>query len=201
MTDILIATTNPGKQEAFRRLLEGLPVRARTPGELDIRLDIAETGTSFTENALLKARAFRDHAGITALADDSGLCVDALAGEPGVHSARFGGFEHSPTAQNLLLLQLLQGVPDEDRGAEFVCVIACAEPNGSEWTAEGRVRGVIADGLRGVHGFGYDPVFLLPDLGQTFAELTGAEKDRMSHRGIAMRQARYHFETGPTLLE
>jgi XTP/dITP diphosphohydrolase len=158
---------------------------------------VEEDGESFAESALLKARAFRDAVKMPSLADDSGLCVDALDGAPGLHSARFGRLDHSPTAQNLLLLELLKDVPEPGRGAEFVCVIAFAAPDGTEWTAEGRVRGIIAGSMRGAHGFGYDPVFLLPQLGRTFAELTAGEKDRYSHRGEAMRQARHHFDQGP----
>lgn len=198
---MLLATANVGKQEAFRRLLAGLPVCLRSPAELGIDVDVEETGNSFAENALLKARAFRDASGLGALADDSGLCVDALDGAPGLHSARFGGMHHEPAAQNELLLENMRGVSPVNRGAQFVSVIAFAGPDGEEWTATGAVRGFITDKPRGSNGFGYDPVFFLPGLGRTFAELTPSEKDPLSHRGQALRRARYHIEKSLGLLE
>ncbi|HEV3308987.1 MAG TPA: RdgB/HAM1 family non-canonical purine NTP pyrophosphatase [Chloroflexota bacterium] len=198
---IIMATTNTGKQAAFQRLLADLPIRLYSSQELGIRLEIDETGATFAENALLKARAFRDVARMAALADDSGLCVDALGGEPGLRSARFGGLHHSSEEQNRLLLDMMEHVLAQDRGAEFVSVIAFSDRKGREWTAEGRIRGVIAAEPRGTNGFGYDPVFLVPDLDLTFAEMTSDQKDPISHRGIAMKLARSHLENSVALLE
>jgi XTP/dITP diphosphohydrolase len=198
---ILIATSNPGKVMAFRRLLQSLPVHLVTPAELGLKLDVEETGTTFVDNALIKARAYRDGSGCHALADDSGLCVDALEGHPGLHSARFGGYNHSPTAQNLLLLERLQGIPPSQRGAAFISVIAFAGLDGTEWSEHGEVRGVIGEDIRGAHGFGYDPLFIFPALGRTFAELLGDEKDPISHRGQAMQQAASHLEKTLGLLQ
>jgi len=200
-TPLLLATSNPGKIEAFRRLLADLHLEITLPDDLGLTLDVDETGVTFAENALIKARAYRDASGIDSLADDSGLCVDALDGEPGVHSARFGGYQHSPTAQNLLLLERLRDVSPDLRGASFVSVIAFAGSDGHEWTAEGVVRGQITKMIRGWHGFGYDPVFLLPELGKTYAELAPAVKDPISHRGRAMEAARSHIRRDLALLE
>jgi XTP/dITP diphosphohydrolase len=200
MIDVLIATTNQGKLAAFRRMLTGLPVRPRSPIDLDVDIAVNEIGTTFAENALLKARAFRDASSMATIADDSGLCVDALNGAPGVHSARFGDLQ-SPEARNELLLQMLEGVPTKDRDAHFISVIAFAGPDGDEWTVQGVAHGVIAKHPRGSHGFGYDPVFVLPDIGRTFAELTDQEKDPLSHRGKAMDLARSHIQKSVNLLE
>lgn len=196
-----MATGNAGKIAAIRRLLDDLPVRLYAPEQLGLRLEVDETGSTFSENALLKARSFRDASGMAALADDSGLCVDALGGAPGLYSARFGGLYHSAAEKNRLLLDMMKQIPAERRGAEFISVIAYASDPGQEWTVEGRVRGFIADRIRGEHGFGFDPVFLPPEYDRTFAELTPDEKDLISHRGIAMRRARDHLKNGAALLE
>jgi len=199
--DIVIATANMGKLDEFRRILATMPIRLHSPADLALAVEVEESGRSFSENALLKARAFREASGMAALADDSGLCIDALDGAPGVRSARFGGLERSPAAQNQLLLELLVQVPPDERGAEFVCVVGYADPSGAQWTAEGRIRGAIASRARGSHGFGYDPVFLVPEIGKTFGELTADEKDRLSHRGQALAQARSYLERSVGLLE
>lgn len=198
---VVLATSNLGKIDEFRSLIEGLPVTVLASVDLGLSIDIEETGMTFEENALLKARAYATEASYPSIADDSGLCVDALDGRPGVYSARFGGLAHSATARNLLLLESLAGIPESERGAEFVCCIAYSDPKRLEWTVKGRVRGTITEEPRGVHGFGYDPVFLLPPLGKTFAELTSEQKNQVSHRAIAIKNARYHIERMLTLLE
>lgn len=149
---------------------------------------VEETGDTFAANALLKAQAVVRAAGLLALADDSGLEVDALGGAPGVHSARWAGDVDPPT-RNSLLLQRLGGVPDAARGARFVSVIAIARPGGAVGLARGELTGRIAPAPRGAHGFGYDPIFLLSDGDRTVAELEPAEKNAMSHRARALRGA------------
>lgn len=199
--DIVVGTGNPGKIEAFRRLLAHRPVRLHSPEDLGLDLEVEETGATFEENAVLKARAYRAASGMAAISDDSGLCIDALKGAPGLCSARFGGPHHTPRDQNLLVLRLMRDVPRRSRGADFVSIIAFAGRDGQEWTVEGRVRGEITYELRGSGGFGYDPIFLAPEVKKTFAEMTGAEKDPLSHRGIALQKAGYRLEKHVGLLE
>lgn len=149
---------------------------------------VEENGDTFAANALLKAQAAARAAGLLALADDSGLEVDALGGAPGVHSARWAGAVNAP-ARNALLLQRLEGVPDAERGARFVSVIAVARPDGAAGLARGELAGRIAQAPRGGHGFGYDPIFLLPDGARTYAELAPEEKNVVSHRARALASA------------
>ena len=184
---LLVATTNPGKLREYRDMLADLPVMWRSLADIGLQdLEVQENGATFLDNALIKARAYAARAGLPTLADDSGLVVDALDGGPGVHSARY-----APTvaARNARLLAALEGVPAAQRTARFVCVTALALPDGLTVTAEGRVEGQIAFAPRGTHGFGYDPLFALPD-GRTLAELLPAEKHAISHRGRAL--ARLH---------
>ncbi len=150
--------------------------------------DIEENGDTFAENARLKAETVRDATGLPALADDSGLCVDALDGAPGVRSARFAGPDASDADNNRLLLERLAGVPEERRAARFVCVIAWAKPGRPTCLFRGETRGRILREPRGENGFGYDPLFLADDLGTTFALATAAQKHRVSHRGRALRE-------------
>ena len=147
---------------------------------------MAETGATFAENARLKAAALSKATGIPALADDSGLCVDALNGEPGLHSARWAGEDATDADRNARLLARLDGVAAERRTAQYVCVVSLAMPDGSSAEAEGACGGVILETPRGQGGFGYDPLFLLPEFGRTMAELTAAEKNRVSHRAKAL---------------
>ncbi len=187
----MLATTSAGKVREFRELvaahLDPARVQIATPDELGLTLPpVEESGATFTENALLKARAVAHAAGLPALADDSGLCVDALSGRPGLHSARWAGSAATDADRCALLLQRLQGVPAKRRAARFVCVVALALPDGTTWTAEGTCEGIIAAAPCGAQGFGYDPVFLVPALGITFAELSDAEKNRLSHRALAL---------------
>lgn len=175
----VIATHNAHKLEELRRILKPLGVSA----DIDPALPEAEeTGATFAENAFIKADAACLFTGLPAIADDSGLMVDALGGEPGVYSARY-----APVGQRkATVLKKLAGVPDERRGAQFVSSVCCVFPNGDRVTAEGICRGRIGDAPRGEGGFGYDPIFVTAD-GRTFAELSPQEKDAISHRGRALR--------------
>ncbi len=187
---LLLATRNPGKLREYRNLLEDLPLELVSLRDLDIMVDIPELGGSFLENAILKARGYARLSGITTLADDSGLEVDALAGAPGVQSARWAGPAASDRERIQFLLERLRDVPPAARGAQFRCVVAIATADGRLFSAEGTCRGLIIDQPRGRHGFGYDPVFLLPELGATMAELAPAVKNRVSHRARAVQAAR-----------
>jgi XTP/dITP diphosphohydrolase len=193
---LVLATTNPGKRRELRALLAGLGLEAVSPGALGLDLAVAETGATFEDNAILKARAFAAAAGLAALADDSGLEVDALGGFPGVASARWVA---GPDAERVAaLLARLGGVPLAERSARFRCVAALARPDGRVETADGRVEGRIAVAPRGAGGFGYDPVFVVEDGGltgeRTMAELTADEKNRLSHRARAVRALRPALE-------
>jgi XTP/dITP diphosphohydrolase len=157
--------------------------------EIQLNVDVEETGNSFAENAELKARAYVQMSHMLTLADDSGLEIDALGGAPGVHSARFLGRETPYEERFRVILEQLQGLPLDQRSARFRCVIALAEPTGNIHIVEGVVQGVIADRPRGSHGFGYDPIFFLPELGKTFAELEPVIKNRISHRARAAQSA------------
>ena len=187
---LVLATLNRAKGRELASLLDGIPFDIRlladTPGA---RLP-EETEATYRGNALLKARAAVQATGRIALADDSGLEVDALGGQPGVHSARFGGAGLDDGGRTALLLKMLAERPDESRSARFRCAIAIVDTSGHERVVEGAVEGVIAPVPRGHGGFGYDPVFLYPPLGRTFAELTDEEKSRVSHRAAAARAAR-----------
>ncbi len=188
--ELLIATENPGKVEEYRELLSGLPVTLTYPSLVGVTLSVEETGDSFAENARLKAVAFARASGLLTLADDSGLEVDALGGEPGVYSARYAGPGASDEDRYRLLLANMEGVPWEQRTARFRCVIAVAEPDGEVYTVDGTCEGLIAFAPRGRHGFGYDPVFYLPEYDRTMAELEPAVKNRISHRARAAEVAR-----------
>ncbi|HEY7348018.1 MAG TPA: RdgB/HAM1 family non-canonical purine NTP pyrophosphatase [Ktedonobacterales bacterium] len=190
MSTLLLATTNPGKLREYREIFAELPLRLTTLEEQGIDLDVEETGATFVENALLKARAYSQASGLLTLADDSGLEIDALGGEPGVRSARWPTADTSYPERFRLIFQRLAGLSPEHRTARFRCVIALARPDGWQETVEGVVEGVITDGPRGENGFGYDPIFSVPALGSTTAELSPEEKHRISHRGRAARAAR-----------
>jgi len=186
---LLLATNNPGKVREFRRLLEGAGFEAVTPAELGVQLDVAETGSSYAENAALKARAFAEAGRCLALADDSGIEVDALGGGPGMYSARYGGPELDDAGRTALLLRELEGIPAAKRTARYRAVVALAWPGGAEPKLfEGIQEGSIGWEPRGEGGFGYDPVFLV-DGRRMQAEIPDAEKDRISHRGKAVRAA------------
>jgi XTP/dITP diphosphohydrolase len=186
---LVLATGNAGKIREISRLLEGSGVTLLTPQDLAQVPEVIEDGATFEANALKKARAFARAGALPALADDSGLCVDALGGRPGVHSARFGGPGATDADRCRLLLEELAPVPDNDRGAAFVCVVAVCRPDGTCQTFEGRCQGVITREPRGDNGFGYDPVFYVPEHGRTMAQLPLAVKNQISHRGRALAAA------------
>ena len=189
MRKLLVATNNPGKVKEYADLLNGLPVTLTSPAQEGLSLEVDESGVTFAENAILKARAYAAASGLLTLADDSGLEVDALDGAPGVRSARYAGERASDEDRYRLLLRNLAGVPEKERTARFRCVVAVATPEGDVHTAEGRCEGLIGFEPRGRHGFGYDPVFYMPDRGQTMAELPPAVKNQISHRARAVQAA------------
>jgi len=189
MRKLLIATNNPGKLQEYTALLDSPPAALTTPAQEGLSVEVNESGTTFAENAILKARAYAEASGLLTLADDSGLEVDALDGAPGVRSARYAGEGASDEDRYRLLLRNLSGVPEERRTARFRCVVAIATPEGNVHTAEGRCEGVIGFEPRGTHGFGYDPVFYMPQHGQTMAELPPQVKNRISHRARAVQAA------------
>ena len=184
----VLASQNKHKLEEIQAILSGFDVELALPSDLGIHIDVDENGATFEENSLIKARAFMEATGLPAVADDSGLSVDVLGGEPGVYSARYGGPGY-PTDRDrtALLLQRLRGVRSEERTARFVCVITLLYPDGRKITARGVCEGLIASEPRGEDGFGYDPVFYIPREGRTFAEMGSALKNTMSHRANALR--------------
>lgn len=184
---LLAATNNAHKIAEFRRLLSAAPVDLVTPAELGLAVDVEEDGTTYAENALLKARAFAAASGLPALADDSGIEVDALQGGPGLYSARYGGPGLDDEGRTNLLLEALRDTPDGQRGCRYVAVLAIAWPGGDAETFEGTCDGTVARAVTGANGFGYDPVFEVPGKGRTMAELSAGEKDAISHRGLAMQ--------------
>ncbi|MCL4870406.1 MAG: RdgB/HAM1 family non-canonical purine NTP pyrophosphatase [Anaerolineae bacterium] len=181
--NLLVATHNPGKIREMNEILAGFGVRCLSLNEAGISEDVEETGATFTENAVLKAVYYAAATQLLTLADDSGLEVDALNGDPGVYSKRYGG-ETPPLYARLM--GEIQDVPWVERTARFRCVVALANGSGLIGTAEGVCEGMIAFEPKGSGGFGYDPVFYLPEWGQTMAELTAEEKHRISHRGRAL---------------
>ena len=196
---LLLGTKNRGKLRELFALLKDLPVELLTVDEVPFS-DVPETGKTFLENALLKARAISEETGLPVLAEDSGLEVEALGGAPGVRSARFAG-EDATDEQNIQkLLALLEGVPEEERRARFVCVAVARFPDGTELVAEGELRGRIARAPRGEHGFGYDPVFLPEGFPRTLGELGPSVKDEISHRKRALerlkRRLQEHLASG-----
>lgn len=189
----VLASHNPGKLKELSAILTTLNVEVVSPADLGIDVEVEETGTTFAENAMLKAKAICAAANLPAIADDSGLCVDALNGGPGVYSARYGGEGLDDRGRTMLLLSSMRG--QTSRAAHFACAIACAFPNGDTLTAEGRCDGAIAFAPIGTEGFGYDPVFLIPALAKTFAQLSAEEKSAISHRGRALTAFAAQLET------
>lgn len=190
MTRLLVATNNEGKLREYRDLLAGLPVELVSLREAGIDLEVEETGQTFAENAVIKASCYARASGLCTLADDSGLEVDALRGEPGVMSARYAGPQATDADRVKLLLDRMKTVPDDQRSARFRCVIAVASPSGQVEISEGTIEGVITWEPRGQYGFGYDPVFYIPEMTRTMAELPPAVKNRISHRARAAAGAR-----------
>lgn len=185
MTKFVLASHNPGKLKEMSAILKDLGIEVVLPSQVGVDIEVEETGETFEANALLKAKAVCQAAGLPAIADDSGLCVDALGGAPGVYTARYGGEDLTDAQRYTLLLNALRG--QTNRAAHFVSVVACAFPNGDTLTAEGRCDGTIAFAPMGTEGFGYDPVFFVPELRKTFAQMDGAEKASISHRGKALQ--------------
>jgi XTP/dITP diphosphohydrolase len=190
MADLLLASQNLGKLEELRALAQGLPFQVLGPREIGLVEAPDETGTSFLENARIKALAYAHRSGRLTLADDSGLSVDALGGAPGLFSSRFGGEGASDLERNQLLLEKLRDVPNAERGARFTSALAVARGDAVLFEAEESVTGLIADAMRGGNGFGYDPLFFYPPFGRTFGEVERKEKDRVSHRGKAFARLR-----------
>lgn len=184
---LVVATKNPGKVRELQQLLAELPIALVGATEMP---DVEETGTTFAENAELKARAAAEWSGEWSLADDSGLEVDALDGRPGVYSNRFAGENTTERERNAAVLALLAGVPSEQWTARYRAVVAIAAPDGRVWLSEGTCEGLLITEARGQHGFGYDPHFYLPEHGQTMAEIDPVLKNRISHRGRALQEAR-----------
>lgn len=189
MRELLLATTNNHKLEEYRAIFSDLPFHVLSLHDIHLDLDVEETGTTFAENAELKALTYARASGMLTLADDSGLEIDALGGAPGIHSARFAGRETSYEERFRLLLEQLKDLPMQQRTARFRCAITLAEPSGYYHTVEGILEGFIADAPRGRYGFGYDPIFFIPEFGKTSAELTPEQKNRISHRGQAAQLA------------
>lgn len=187
---IIFATKNKDKMKEIRMILGDLKIPILSMEEAGIDLEIAEDGTTFEENAVIKARAVEEKTGAIVLADDSGLEIDYLNKEPGVYSARYMGEDTSYEIKNQNLIDRLEGVPDEKRTARFVCVIAAALPDGRILTSRGTIEGIIGYESRGEGGFGYDPIFYLPEYGCSTAELTPEKKNELSHRGKALRAMR-----------
>lgn len=184
---IVFATGNVGKMREIRMIMEDMGMEILSMKEIGINPDIVEDGTTFTENAIIKAKAVAALTDAIVLADDSGLEIDALNKEPGIYSARYMGEDTSYRLKNANLIERLEGVPDEKRTARFVCAIAAVLPNGELLTTLGTVEGRIGYEEKGTNGFGYDPIFFLPEFGCTSAELTDEQKNEISHRGKALR--------------
>ncbi len=187
---LVLATRNPDKGKELAALLADLGLTIRTLADFPDAPEVVEDGESCKANAVKKAVAVAQHTGLTALADDTGLSVDALGGKPGVHAARYAGEGATYDDNWRKLLRELQGVPRAQRQARFITVAAIARPTGEVETAEGVLEGLIAEEPVGQAGFGYDPVFLVPDLGKTLAQLTPDEKNRISHRALALAKAK-----------
>ncbi|MBE6783889.1 MAG: RdgB/HAM1 family non-canonical purine NTP pyrophosphatase [Ruminococcaceae bacterium] len=190
--DFLIATHNKKKQAEMQRVLEPLGINVKTAAELGIELsEVEENGTTFHENARIKALSGCKESGLPCIADDSGICVDHLGGGPGIYSARYSGGDDEDNNDKLLME--LEGVEKEKRTAHYACSISCCFPDGREITAEGKCYGYIGFERQGTGGFGYDPLFITEK--GCFGELSPAEKDEMSHRGIALRELKEKLES------
>ena len=200
MTKIILASNNKGKIKEVKEICKDMPVEIVSMKEAGIDIDIEENGTTFEENALIKAEAVMKLTGELTIADDSGLEIDYLNKEPGIYSARYMGEDTSYHIKNANLISRLEGVPDEKRTARFVCAIAAVLPNGEVLHSEGTIEGIIGYEEQGENGFGYDPIFYLPQYGCTTAQLEPDVKNELSHRGKALRaikeQLRKYCEEG-----
>lgn len=192
MTVLVIATRNEGKTREIRALLKGFPVEIKNLDDFGPIPEVEEDGETFDDNAYKKAAFAARVLGFAAMADDSGLSVDALGGAPGVRSARYAGEDSTDQENSERLIEQMKG--KTDRGAAFNCVISIAVPTGAALTYEGDCRGTILEEPRGENGFGYDPLFFYPELDKTFAEISMEEKGRVSHRGIALHQVADEFD-------
>lgn len=186
---IIMATSNKDKVKEIRQMLEGTEYEILSLKEAGIAPDIEETGQTFDENAAIKAETVRDLTGQLAIADDSGLVIDHLDGAPGIYSSRFMGEDTPYPEKNRAILKMLENVPEEERSARFVCSMAIAWPDGHTDICQGVMEGRIAYEIAGEGGFGYDPIFYLPERGCTSAQLTAQEKNAISHRGKALQKA------------
>ena len=184
---VILASKNPHKLTELSAILSQHGFEIALESEYGLDIDVDETGTTFEENSLLKAEAVMQASGLPVLADDSGLMVDALDGAPGVYSARYG-HKSSDGERTAFLLENMKDVPDDKRTAKFVCVITCLWPDGRKIVARGECPGVITREVHGKNGFGYDPVFYLPELGMTYAELPSEQKNAISHRARALQE-------------
>lgn len=191
---IIFATGNEGKMKEIRMILADLGLPVVSMKEAGVSADIVEDGKTFAENAAIKARTIMELTGEIVMADDSGLEIDYLDKAPGIYSARFMGEDTSYTIKNTALLEKLKGVPDEKRTARFVCAIACAFPNGTLLESYGTMEGRIGYEIRGENGFGYDPIFYLPEYGCSSAEISPEKKNELSHRGKALRAMKERLE-------
>ena len=191
---IIFATGNEGKMREIRQILEGMDVEILSMKQAGIAMDIIEDGTTFMENAIIKAKAVATKTSNIVIADDSGLEIDYLNKEPGIYSARYLGEDTSYDIKNAELLKRMEGVEEEKRTARFVCAIAAMLPDGEILTTQGIVEGRIAHKIEGANGFGYDPIFYLPEYGCTSAQITEEEKNEISHRGGALRKMRAELE-------
>ena len=191
MQRIIFATSNQGKMKEVRMILSDLDVEVLSMKEVGIQIDIEEIGKTFEENALIKAKAIHEITGALVLSDDSGLEVDYMDKAPGIYSARFLGEETSYDIKNQYIIDQLKDAKEEERTARFVCAIACVLPNGETATRRGTIEGVIAHTIEGENGFGYDPIFYVPEYHCTTAQLSPEQKNKISHRGkalVAMKQ-------------
>ena len=191
---IIFATGNQGKLREVRAILADLGIEVESMKDAGINVDIVEDGKTFAENALIKARTVCKACGEVTMSDDSGLEIDALGGEPGIYSARYMGEDTSYHIKNMNLVERLEGVPDEKRTARFVCAIACVFPDGRELICRETFEGRIGYEEKGENGFGYDPIFYVPEKGCYSAELSPEEKNAISHRGKALRAMRAKLE-------
>lgn len=192
---VILASKNQHKLTELSAILSQLGFEIALESEYGLDIDVEETGTTFEENSFLKADAVMKASGLPVLADDSGLMVDALDGAPGVYSARYG-HKASDKERTAYLLENMKDVPEERRGAKFVCVITCLFPDGRKIVARGECPGVIARAPHGENGFGYDPVFYLPELGMTYAELPSEQKNAISHRARALQDFCRKYQEG-----
>ena len=194
MKKVIFATGNEGKMKEIREILGDLDIELLSLKDAGIHADIVEDGKTFEENAQIKAKAIRALTGEIVLADDSGLEIDYLNKEPGIYSARYAGTDTSYDIKNSLLLSRMKGVPDNQRTARFVCAVAAVFPNGDKEVVRGTMEGCIGYEIAGANGFGYDPIFFLPEYGCTSAELAPEKKNELSHRGEALRMMRQIME-------